>query len=154
MVDDLSVFSGSLDQKVERIKLSSVLSTEAYNIGFDFFNSVNLRIYKISKANYLPSYFRFLKNEYIIRNSLAENVSYIEYFDNGDYCPEAGINRKTIVEYRCDPEGLSEANIYKVTEDATCVYRYYVKSYFLCNPKFLSNKKQENVPLEIKCGLF
>ena len=140
----------------ERLKLNFKLSTDAYYIGIDLYNTQNVVMYNIVKANYLPSILNFLVNEYSIKTNIPDNSVYIEHFENGDYCEEEDTNRSVTVEYKCNLNNFDEAHISKVIVDK-CKYKYYVESYLLCNPKSIKlnnsiKKNNRNKKIDINCN--
>ena len=118
---------------------------------FDAFDSENLSIKDLKKFNFIE--LKYLINIYIfeIRLNLSPNVKFIEKLEGGDSCDHIGKNRTSTVEYRCDPKGINEITIEKVTEPSMCEYKYYVKTKNLCNPLYLMYNKIQTSVATTKC---
>ena len=70
----------------------------------------------------------FIKNIYIYNQKylLDDNTIYTDILEKGDYCEPIKANRKVIINYSCDEEGLYDLKLMKVYEDKKniCVYKY------------------------------
>ena len=101
--------------------------------------------------------FDIFKNIYIYNQKylLDDNTIYIDYFEKGDYCGPIKANRKVIINYICDDEGIYDLKLMNVYEDKKniCVYNYYAKSRLLCNPNTMMKNYKQFSPVKTFCYL-
>ena len=62
---------------------------------------------------------------------------------------------KVIINYICDEEGIYDLKLMNVYEDKKniCIYNYYAKSRFLCNPNTLMKNYEKFSPVKTLCYL-
>ena len=118
-------------------------------------NSTNIIIDDIKFIDSIP--FNIFKNIYIYNQKylLDDNTIYIDTFEKGDYCEPIKANRKVIINYSCDEEGIYDFKLTKVHEDkkSICVYNYYAKSRFLCNPNYMMKNYLKKSGTKTSCYL-
>ena len=63
--------------------------------------------------------FDIFKNIYIYNQKylLDDNTIYVDTFEKGDYCNPIKANRKVIINYICDEEGIYDIKLMNVYED-------------------------------------
>ena len=101
--------------------------------------------------------FDIFKNIYIFNQKylLDDNAIFVDTFERGDYCEPIKANRKVIINYMCDEEGIYDLELMNVHEDKKniCVYNYYAKSRHLCNPNTMMKNYQKFSPMNTLCYL-
>ena len=101
--------------------------------------------------------FDIFKNIYIFNQKylLDDNAIFVDTFERGDYCEPIKANRKVIINYICDEEGIYDLELMNVHEDKKniCVYNYYAKSRHLCNPNTMMKNYQKFSPMNTLCYL-
>ena len=140
------------------IILKYKLDKEIKDINFMIINrkrSKNIFINDIKIYNSVT--FDIFKNIYIYNQKylLDDNTVYIDTFEKGDYCEPIKANRKVIINYSCDEEGIYDFKLTKVHEDkkSICVYNYYAKSRFLCNPNYMMKNYLKKSGTKTSCYL-
>ena len=129
-------------------------------------NEINYFIININKSkniliNDIKFYdnvdFDIFKNIYIYNQKylLDDNTIYVDTFEKGDYCNPIKANRKVIINYICDEEGIYDLKLMNVYEDKKniCIYNYYAKSRFLCNPNTMMKNYEKFSPVKTLCYL-
>jgi hypothetical protein len=140
------------------IILKYKIKEEKYNINYMLINlqkSNNIFINDIKIRNSIS--FDLFKNIYIYNQKylLDNSTIYIDTLELGDYCEPIKANRKVIINYICDEEGLYDLKLMNVYEDKKniCVYNYYAKSRLLCNPNTLMKNYKKFSPVKTLCYL-
>ena len=142
-----SVFKEEEEKGLEEseIKLKYKIKNDSYTINYIIINkykSKNILIENIQLEEYVS--FEIFKNIFLYEQKffLDDNAIFIDTFENGDYCSPIKAPRRVIIYYSCDEEGIYDLKITNVFEDKKdiCVYHYYAKSKYLCNP----NKLMQN----------
>lgn len=131
----LSMTSQSWDN-LNRIRVSHHLPVKIKSFKFDYSNTINVNLKRISKFNYLLDEYEYYMNLWKLRLSLDESVSYEEVFENGEVCEEDVKERrfKSIIKYSCDESGVYDFHFEDVLKVDQCTYEFKVKSILLCNP--------------------
>ena len=142
-----SIFKEEEEKGLEEseIRLKYLIKNNTYSINYIIINknkSKNIYIENINLEDYVS--FNIFKNIYFYEQKflLDDNAIFIDTFENGDYCTPIKAPRRVIIYYTCDEEGIYDLKITNVFEDKKdiCVYHYYAKSKYLCNPnKFMQN---------------
>ena len=131
---------------------------EKYDINYMIINQLNSTNIIIDDIKFIDSIpFDIFKNIYIYNQKylLDDNTVYIDTFEKGDYCEPIKANRKVIINYSCDEEGIYDFKLTKVHEDkkSICVYNYYAKSRFLCNPNYMMKNYLKKSGTKTSCYL-
>ena len=140
------------------IILKYKIKEEKYNINYMLINlnkSSNIFINDIKIKNSVS--FDLFKNIYIYNQKylLDNSTIYIDTLVQGDYCEPIKSNRKVIINYICDEEGLYDLKLMNVYEDKKniCVYNYYAKSRLLCNPNTMMENYKKYSSVKTLCYL-
>ena len=140
------------------IILKYKIKEEKYNINYMLINlqkSNNIFINDIKIRNSIS--FDLFKNIYIYNQKylLDNSTIYIDTLELGDYCEPIKANRKVIINYICDEEGLYDLKLMNVYEDKKniCVYNYYAKSRLLCNPNTMMENYKKYSSVKTLCYL-
>ena len=140
------------------IILKYKIKEEKYNINYMLINlqkSSNIFINDIKITNSVS--FDLFKNIYIYNQKylLDNSTVYMDTLEQGDYCEPIKANRKVIINYICDEEGLYDLKLMNVYEDKKniCVYNYFAKSRLLCNPNTLMKNYKKFSPVKTLCYL-
>ena len=136
------------------IILKYKIKEEKYNINYMLINlnkSSNIFINDIKIKNSVS--FDLFKNIYIYNQKylLDNSTTFIDTLVQGDYCEPLKSNRKVIINYICDEEGLYDLKLMNVYEDKKniCVYNYYAKSRLLCNPNTMMENYKKYATIKI-----
>ena len=153
-----SYFGEGNTKDESEIILKYKLNEEKYNFNYMLINlqkSGNIYINDIKIENSVS--FDLYKNIYIYNQKylLDDSTIYTDILEKGDYCEPIKANRKVIINYSCDEEGLYDLKLMKVYEDKKniCVYNYYAKSRLLCNPNTLMKNYKKFSPVNTLCYL-
>ena len=140
------------------IKLKFRIKNESYNMNYIIINknkSNNIYMENTNFEEYVS--FDLFKNIFIYEQKflLDDKTMYIDTFESGDYCQPIKSNRRVIIYYTCDEEGIYELKLTNVFEDKKniCVYHYYAKSKYLCNPNTLMKNYVKFSGLKTYCYL-
>ena len=151
-------FSDDKNKGESEIILKYKINKEKYDINYMMINkqkSGNIFINDIKIINSVS--FDIFKNIYLYNTKylLDDRTVFIDTFENGDYCDPIKANRKVIIKYICDEEGIYDLKLEKVNEDKKniCVYNYYAKSRLLCNPNTFMKNYAKFSPVKTFCYL-
>ena len=140
------------------IKLKYKIKNESYVINYVIINlnkTKNIYIDNIEFTDYVS--FNLFKNIFLYEQKflLDDKAIFIDTFENGDYCNPIKAPRRVIIYYTCDEEGIYDLQLTNVYEDKKhlCVYHYYAKSRFLCNPNMLMKNYAKFSGLKTYCYL-
>ena len=140
------------------IILKYKIKNESFVINYIIINknkSNNIYIDNINFGDYVS--FELFKNIFLYEQKflLDDKTIYVDTFENGDYCQPIKAPRRVIIYYSCDEEGLYELKLTNVFEDKKniCVYHYYAKSKYLCNPNTLMKNYVKSSGLKTYCYL-
>ena len=153
-----SIYKEENNLAESEIKLKYKIKNESYAIKYIIINknkSNNIYIDNINFEEYVS--FGLFKNIFLYEQKflLDDKTIYVDTFENGDYCQPIKAPRRVIVYYSCDEEGIYELKLTNVFEDKKniCVYHYYAKSKFLCNPNTLMKNYIQSSGLKTYCYL-
>ena len=153
-----SIFKDENNLKESEIKLKCKIKNESYVINYIIINqkkSKNIYIESMNFEEYVS--YDLFKNIFLYEQKflLDDNTIYIDTFENGDYCQPIKAPRRVIIYYTCDEEGIYELKLTNVFEDKKdiCVYHYYAKSKYLCNPNMLMKNYLKFSGLKTYCYL-
>ena len=151
-------FGKGITKGNSEIILKYKINDEKYDINYLIINqdkSKNILIDDIKFYNNVD--FDIFKNIYIYNQKylLDDNTIYVDTFEKGDYCNPIKANRKVIINYICDEEGIYDLKLMNVYEDKKniCIYNYYAKSRFLCNPNTMMKNYEKFSPVKTLCYL-
>ena len=140
------------------IILKYKLDKEIKDINFMIINrkrSKNIFINDIKIYNSVT--FDIFKNIYIYNQKylLDEHTKFVDIFEKGDYCEPIKANRRVIINYICDEEGIYDLKLMNVYEDKKniCIYNYYAKSRLLCNPNIMMKNYEKFSATKTFCYL-
>ena len=153
-----SIFKEEKNIEESEIILKYKIKNESYVINYVIINlnkSKNIYIKNIDFNDYVS--FDLFKNIFLYEQKflLDDKAIYIDVFENGDYCNPIKALRRVIIYYTCDEEGLYDLQLTNVYEDIKnlCVYHYYAKSKYLCNPNMLMKNYLKFSGLKTYCYL-
>jgi hypothetical protein len=152
------IFKEENNVQESEIKLKYKIKNETYAINYIIINQNKSRNIYIENMNFeeYVSYDLF-KNIFLYEQKylLDDNTIYIDTFEDGDYCEPIKAPRRVIIYYTCDEEGIYELKLTNVYEDKKdiCVYHYYAKSKYLCNPNMLMKNYLKFSGLKTFCYL-
>ena len=152
-INNLIFISTSDSEGSESIKISHLLKNKISKIEIDVDNSNTILIQEITRKNFIGFTDMFNILKYLIRNSLSDKLSFVEFYAQGHTCEVNGKPRRAIIEYRCDETELHDANIDDVIEEDVCVYKLFVKSRFMCNNFNWKNKLISKTSMNTQCTL-
>lgn len=154
-----TIYVNTLDNEYE--KLSSIKVKYKLNSSNSNINYIKLNEKESSNIKFHNIYYNDkILNEHKIniflhekKYSLADNATFIDYFEGGDYCEAIKSNRKVKLIYSCDPTGINSIVIKDVKEDQKklCEYIYYVQSKFLCNPNTIMKNVIKSADNPVNC---
>ena len=153
-----SIYKEEKNVEESEIKLKYKIKNDSYTINYIIINkykSKNILIENIQLEEYVS--FEIFKNIFLYEQKflLDDNAIFVDTFENGDYCSPIKAPRRVIIYYSCDEEGIYELKITNVFEDKKdiCVYHYYAKSKYLCNPNMLMKNYLKFSGLKTYCFL-
>ena len=153
-----SIYKEEKNVEESEIKLKYKIKNDSYTINYIIINkykSKNILIENIQLEEYVS--FEIFKNIFLYEQKflLDNNAIFVDTFENGDYCSPIKAPRRVIIYYSCDEEGIYELKITNVFEDKKdiCVYHYYAKSKYLCNPNMLMKNYLKFSGLKTYCFL-
>ena len=101
--------------------------------------------------------FDLFKNIFIYNQKflLDDNAIFVDTYETGDYCQAIKAYRRVIAYYSCDEEGKYDLKLTNVFEDKKqiCVYHFYAKSKYLCNPNVIMKNYVKSSGLKTYCYL-
>ena len=153
-----SVFKEENSLSESEIKLKYKIKNESYVMKYIIINinkSKNIYIENMDFEDYVS--FEYFKKIFLYEQKflLDDKTIYVDTFENGDYCDPIKAPRRVIIYYTCDEEGIYELKLTKVFEDKKdiCVYHFYAKSKYLCNPNMLMRNYIKSSGLKTFCYL-
>ena len=153
-----SVFKEEKKNNESEIKLKYQIKNETYVINYIIINqnkSSNIYIQNMLFEDNIS--FDNFKNIYIYNQKflLDDNAIFIDTYETGDYCQPIKAHRRVIAYYSCDEEGKYDLKLTNVFEDKKqiCVYHFYAKSKYLCNPNLLMKNYVKSSGLKTYCYL-
>ena len=153
-----SVFKEENSLSESEIKLKYKIKNESYAMKYIIINinkSKNIYIENMDFEDYVS--FEYFKKIFLYEQKflLDDKTIYVDTFENGDYCDPIKAPRRVIIYYTCDEEGIYELKLTKVFEDKKdiCVYHFYAKSKYLCNPNMLMRNYIKSSGLKTFCYL-
>ena len=154
-----TIYISTLDNEYE--KLSSIKIKYNLNSTNTKINYIKINEKESSNLKFLNIFFQDkITNEHKINIFLyekkyffADNITFIDYFEGGDYCEAIKANRKVKVIYSCDPTGINSIYVKNVIEDEKklCEYTYYVQSKYLCNPNVIMKNVIKSADNPVNC---
>jgi hypothetical protein len=151
--DNLNDKNSSIKLKYNLITENNLKNDNQFYLILDLKQTQNIKIKSIFIKNYIEE--KYLINIFFYEKLfyLNENSTFIDYFDSGDYCAAIKRNRRVKIEYKCDTSGLNDLIITKVEEDKKnlCVYNYYAKTKYLCNPEIIMKNIIKSTTNQVNC---
>ena len=152
------IFKLDKTKENSEIKLKYKIKNETFNINYIIINKNKSRNINIEEINFEDKVsFDLYKNIFFYEQKflLDNKTLYMDTFEKGDYCDPIKAPRRVIIYYSCDEEGLYDLKLDNVYEDKKdiCVYHYYAKSKYLCNPNMLMEKYLKSSGLKTYCYL-
>ena len=151
-------FSDGKNKGESEIILKYKINKEKFDINYMIINkqkSKNIFINDIKFYDkvsfYLFKNIYFYNQKYLINDS----TTFVDIFEKGDYCEPIKANRKVIINYSCDEEGIYDFKLMNVYEDKKniCIYNYYARSRLLCNPNTMMKNYVKYSPVKTFCYL-
>lgn len=153
-----SVFKEEKKINESEIKLKYQIENETYVINYIIINqnkSSNIYIQNMLFEDNVS--FDLFKNIFIYNQKflLDDNAVFVDTYETGDYCQPIKAYRRVIAYYSCDEEGKYDLKITNIFEDKKqiCVYHFYAKSKYLCNPNALMKNYVKFSGLKTYCYL-
>ena len=152
------IFNLDKNKEDSEIKLKYKIKNETFNINYIIINKNKSRNIIINDINFEDNVsFEYFKKIFFYEQKflLDNNALYIDTFEKGDYCEPIKAPRRVIIYYSCDEQGLYDLQVDKVFEDKKdiCVYHFYAKSKYLCNPNMLMQNYLKSSGLKTSCYL-
>ena len=153
-----SVYKDENSVQESEIKMKYKIKNDSYSINYIIINlnkSKNIYIEDMEFIDYVSFDLFKLIFFYEQKFLLDDDAVFIDVFENGDYCNPIKAPRRVIVYYSCDKEGIYDFQLTNVYEDKKhlCVYHFYAKSKFLCNPDMLMKNYHKFSGLKTYCYL-
>ena len=151
--DNFNDKNSSIKLKYNLLENNKKNSDNQFYLLIDLKQTQNMKIKSIFIKNFIEE--KFLINIFFYEKLfyLNENSTFVDYFDSGDYCAAIKRNRRVKIEYKCDTSGLNDLVITKVEEDKKnlCVYNYYAKTKYLCNPEIIMKNIIKSTTNQVNC---
>ena len=153
-----SVFKEEKKTIESEIKLKYQIKNETYFINYIIINqnkSSNIYIQNMLFEDHVS--FDLFKNIFIYNQKflLDDKSMFVDTYETGDYCQPIKAYRRVIAYYSCDEEGKYDLKLTNVYEDKKqiCVYHFYAKSKYLCNPNAIMKNYVKSSGLKTYCYL-
>ena len=153
-----SVFKEEKKTIESEIKLKYHIKNETYVINYIIINqnkSSNIYIQNMLFEDHAS--FDLFKNIFIYNQKflLDDKSMFVDTYETGDYCQPIKAYRRVIAYYSCDEEGKYDLKLTNVYEDKKqiCVYHFYAKSKYLCNPNAIMKNYVKSSGLKTYCYL-
>jgi len=153
-----SIFKEEKKTIESEIKLKYHIKNETYVINYIIINqnkSSNIYIQNMLFEDHVS--FDLFKNIFIYNQKflLDDKSMFVDTYETGDYCQPIKAYRRVIAYYSCDEEGKYDLKLTNVYEDKKqiCVYHFYAKSKYLCNPNAIMKNYVKSSGLKTYCYL-
>ena len=151
-------FSDGKNKGESEIILKYKINKEKFDINYMIINKQKSKNIFINDIKFYDKVsFYLFKNIYFYNQKylLNDSTTFVDIFEKGDYCEPIKANRKVIINYSCDEEGIYDFKLMNVYEDKKniCIYNYYAKSRLLCNPNTMMKNYVKYSPVKTFCYL-